>query len=104
MFDVEQLEKAMTYLATTDTEYAHEKAELEKAEIARKRIRARFFLTHTGSVEERKARAEVEVEVCTADDQYLFCIKVFETLRARRQRAEIVIDVWRSMEASRRKS
>ena len=93
----------MTYLAQTDAEYAQEKSELEKAEILRKRIRARVFLMTDGTVEQRKAKAEIDPEVCSADDQYIFTIKAYETLKARRQRAELVIDVFRTLEASRRK-
>jgi len=99
----DRMEQAMTYLAETDKDYALEKADLERSEIVRKRTRARIFLTETGTVAERQAKAEIHSDVETADDRYVKCIEIFEVLKARRERAEIVIDVWRSLNAARRK-
>lgn len=98
-----KLENALEYLAQTDHEYAFEKANLERSEIVRKRVRARFFLTLDGTVADRQAGAEGKDEVVQADEEYVKTVQAFETLKARRQRAEIVIDVWRSLNASRRK-
>jgi len=99
----DRMEQAMTYLAETDKDYALEKADLERSEIVRKRTRARIFLTETGTVAERQAKAEIHSDVETADDRYVKSIEIFEVLKARRERAEIVIDVWRSLNAARRK-
>ena len=99
----ERMEMAMTYLAETDKDYALEKAELERSEIGRKRARATVFLTVDGTVAERQAKAEIHETVTQSDDRYIECVKIFETLKARRERAEIVIDVWRSLNAARRK-
>jgi hypothetical protein len=104
MVNEQQLEKAMLYLAQTDAEYAAEKAELLKCEILCKRVRARIYVTVDGAVEQRKAQAETHPEVIAADDALVTTTQKFETLKARRQRAEIVIEVWRSLEASRRKA
>lgn len=100
----DKLESALMYLAETDEEYANEKAQVERSEILRKRVRARVFLAASGTVAERERTAEVSVEAEQADDDYCKSVRLYETLRAKRQRAEIVIDVWRSLEASRRKS
>jgi len=94
----------MRYLAESDQEFAQEKAQVERSEILRKRIRARLFLVATGTVAERQAQAEIDPEAEQADGDYCKTIASFETLKARRQRAELVIDVWRSLEASRRKT
>lgn len=99
----DRMESAMEYLAETDRDYALEKAELARSEIARKRARAKAFLVADGSVAERQAKAEVAEEVGEADDRYIKAIELFEVLKARRERAEIVIDVWRSLNAARRK-
>jgi hypothetical protein len=101
------MEAAMEFLAETDERYAEIKTLLARTEILAKRARARIFLTEAfgaGSVEARKAAAEVHSEVCAADDTYIGAMREFETLKARRSRAEILIDVWRSIEASRRKT
>lgn len=102
--DEERVGKAMRYLAETDLAYAEAKANLELAEILRKRVRSRVFLTEDGTVAERQAEAETHHDTEAADDQYVQAIKAFEELKARRQRAELLIDVWRSLEATRRKA
>jgi hypothetical protein len=104
IIDQSRMENAMQFLAESDLPYAQEKMELEQSAILQKRTRARAFLSGDGSVENRKAAAEVNLEVQAADDRYCECVKAFEELRARRQRAELVIDIFRTLEASRRKA
>lgn len=94
----------MEWLACTDEAYAIAKADMLRAEMQAKRTRARLFLSGEGSVEARKAAAEASQGALEADDEYIEHLKEFETLKAKRERAEIVIDVWRTLEASRRKS
>src|SRR5271168_468549 len=98
------MEAAMEFLAETDEKYAEIKTLVLRCEILSKRARARIFLTVDGGVELRKAKAETHGEVCAADDTYIEAMREFETLKARRSRAEILIDVFRTLEASRRKS
>ena len=94
----------MEFLAETDENYANLKTLVLRCEILAKRARSRIFLTGEGNVESRKAAAEVHGEVCAADDTYIEAMREFETLKARRSRAEILVDVWRSIEASRRRT
>lgn len=93
----------MEFLAETDIPFAEAKTNLLRAEILAKRARARIFVSGAGSVEQRKADAETHEEVIAVDDGLCAASLEFEALKARRSRAEIVIDVWRSIEASRRK-
>ena len=102
--DEERVGKAMRYLAITDLSYAGAKADLEAAEILRKRVRARIFLDSEGTVAERQAEAEVHDDTQAADDAYVTAIRVFEELKARRQRADLLVEVFRTLEASRRKA
>ena len=104
MIDQERMEAAMDFLAMTDESYATAKADMLRCELQAKRTRARLFITGEGSVEARKAAAEASQGALEADDEYIEHIKEFETLKAKRERAEIVIDVWRTLEASRRKT
>ena len=99
----ERMEQAVNFLAETDHDYAMAKAELERSEIHRKRVRSRIFLSEEGAVAVRQAKAEVHADTVAMDDRYIQALAAFEDLRARRQRAEIVIDVFRTLEASRRK-
>jgi hypothetical protein len=100
----EKMCNALLFLADTDEFYAIAKADMLRAELVCKRTRARLFLTGEGSVESRKASAEASGEANAADDAYIDALTKFETLKAKRDRAEIVIDVWRSVEASRRRA
>jgi hypothetical protein len=104
VIDEERMSNALLFLSETDDSYAIAKADMLRGELLAKRARARVFVTSEGSVEARKAGAEIHVEVCAEDDELIRATLEFEALRAKRQRAEIVIDVWRSLEASRRKS
>jgi hypothetical protein len=98
------MEAAMDWLASSDEAYALAKAEVLRAEIVCKRARARVFVGESGAVELKKAKAETFPEVVKADEEYCNATLEFETLKAKRSRAEILIDVWRTLEASRRKS
>jgi len=94
----------LTYLATTDDKFASAKAQLESTEILRKRVRAKLFLASEGTVAERQAEAEISDETQAADDAYVSALREFESLKATRQRGDLIIEVWRSLEASRRRS
>jgi hypothetical protein len=98
------MEGAMEFLAETDEKYAEAKTQLLHSEILAKRVRARIYVMEEGAVELRKAKVEGHAEVIEADSGLCQATMEFEALKARRSRAEIVIDVFRTLEASRRKS
>ena len=93
----------LTFLSTTDARFAQAKCDLESAEILRKRVRARQFLEADGTAGERQAEAETADDTQAADDAYIAAKLDFEKLKAHRERGEMLIEVWRSLEASRRK-
>jgi hypothetical protein len=98
------MEAAMEFLAETDIKFAEAKVQLLHSEILAKRSRARVYVTTEGAVELRKATVEGHADVIEADSNLCQATLEFETLKARRSRAEIVIDVFRTLEASRRKT
>ena len=102
--DINRMEAALEHLSDTDEPFAEAKTNMLRCEIVCKRVRARVFIQEEGSVEVRKAKAEGHSEVIAADDAYVEATLAFESLRASRSRAEIVIEVWRSVNASQRKS
>jgi hypothetical protein len=104
MIDERKLERAMNFLAETDASFAEEKASLRRSEILCKRVRARVYLTTEGTVATRDALSQTHPDTVAADDEYVAGVKAFETLHARRQRAELIVEVWRSLEASRRRA
>lgn len=103
-FSLAKMEAAMVWLAETDEAYAQAKTNLLVSEILCKRVRAKLFTTGAGSVEARKAAAEAHGETMESDDALIKATLAFESLRARRQRAELVIEGARTLEASRRKT
>jgi hypothetical protein len=100
------MENAMSFLAESDQDYAVAKTDVLRAEILAKRARARIFATTlgAGSVEAKKASTETSPDVIAADDELIRATLEYESLRAKRQRAELLIDVWRSVAAGQRKS
>jgi hypothetical protein len=100
---LDKVEGAMGFLAESDLDYAQSVADVESCEIKRKRVRARVFLESEGTVAERQARSETSPLTVESDDEYASALLRKEQLKARRQRAELVIDLYRTLEASRRK-
>lgn len=100
---LERMESALEYRATTDDAYADLKTDVLRCEIMCKRVRARVFVTEEGSVDLRKAKAEGHSEVIAADEAFCKATVSFEKLKASRETADILIDAFRTVEASRRK-
>ena len=96
------MEKALAYLAETDVEYADAKGLLEELAISCKRMRQRAFTLATGTVAERNALAEDTPGVVKADCEWISQVRAFEVLKQKRARAVLTIDIWRSLNASRR--
>jgi hypothetical protein len=98
----EDCDKALEFLQDSCEAIAASKAELERSEILRKRIRRKWFLTFSGSVAEREAQADAVAEVQEADDRYIEAVTAYEALRAKRELRVIQTEVYRTQEASRR--
>jgi hypothetical protein len=97
-------EDAFEFLRDTTGAIGAAKAELERAEILRKRVRKRLFVTFEGSVAQREAQAENEPDTCAADDRYIEAVSAYETLRAKREVETIALEVWRTESANRRRA
>lgn len=103
MISEERMEKALKFLASTDEETAEAKTQVARCEFLAKRVRARKFLESEGSsVEARKAVAETSPEVEEADENLVMAILAFEKLRSKRMTEELIVETWRTCEASRR--
>jgi hypothetical protein len=98
----DRLEKALKYMATTDESAAELKADVERAEYRCKLARAREFVTADGSVEARKAVAEMSESVQQAEDQRCKAIVEFEKVKAKRQTEALIVEVWRTCSANSR--
>ena len=102
MISEERLEKALRFLAETDEQAAEAKVSVSRREYVVDLYRRQMFLTETGNIEERKAKAETSSSVGNAMDQYLDTMLSWEKLKAKRATEELIVEVWRSLEASRR--
>ena len=94
--------KALNYLAETDQPYAQHCAHVKALEYQVKTIKALVYLESTGTVEDKTALSESS-EVYRAwvtDYEKAYC--EMKTIDAKRKRADLTIEVWRSLNANRR--
>lgn len=103
MVSDERAEQAFEYLSDTTERIGDAKGALERAEILRKRARKAVFLSSTGTVAERDALAENSESAQKADDEYISALVAYEKVKAKREIEAIALDVWRTLQASKRK-
>ena len=98
----EDVGRALTYLAETDGPVAKLIARVKALEYEAKSIRGLVFLDATGTMAEKEAKAVSSSPYRAWIEDYENAYAECETIRAKRKRAELSIDVWRSLNASRR--
>ena len=104
MIDQDKMERAMDYLAETDAECAHLRADVARSEFMAKVCEGLHYKSASGSVEDRKQEARTTQAVIDEWEKHFVAITKYETVRARRMRAELVVEVWRSQNANRRQA
>jgi hypothetical protein len=104
MLDIpdEKVEKALRYLADTDERIGELKADVARWDYLIKLRESKHYLTHEGTIDERKAKAKCEADVVSAYEYQYSAIAAYEAVKAKRERAVILVDLWRSINASRR--
>lgn len=102
MITEERLTKALTYLAQTDEPFAKAKALMIGYENQEKTVLARVFLEHDGTVAERDALARASSEFTQWREKYKESVYDYEIMRNKRNTESLIIEVWRSLEASKR--
>lgn len=102
MITDDQVSKALTYLAETDEKAAMMKADVERKEFLYKRAKDLTFKLAEGTVADRNAIAGTSDKVAEAAEAWFVAIEHCEGVKAKRQRAALVIEVWRSCQANRR--
>jgi len=103
MISEERLTQALTYIASTDEEAADAKADVERAHYKRKKIISAVIEHGEGAMELRKAVAENSKEAEYATMDYLNALQVSERLQNKRKTEMLIVDVFRTLEASRRR-
>lgn len=98
----DRVDQAMQYLAQTDLEVAHWKGATMRAEYMAEVAESLAYKSLEGTVEDRKRGAKCDENVKAAMEDWFKAIVEFEKIKARRAREVLVIDLYRTMEASRR--
>jgi len=95
-------EGALSFLIESDESFAIAKVEAKRAELYLKKTKAAIFLTLKGSVEAKKAGAEIAKETEDAEKAWLDAEQDYETLRNRRDSATLLWEHWRSLLSARK--
>lgn len=101
--DENRVETALTYLAGTDEEHAILSGEVKRLEELLKTVKAKSFLVSEGGVGEREQKALASTEYSQAVQEWSDTWKNFKIIDNKRQHEIRCIDVWRTLESSRRK-
>lgn len=93
---------ALEYLNDDPHPVAFARKAVTDAENETKQIFARCFLAADGSVDARKAQAEINADYIAAKAVESQAIYMLERSKARAKSAEMIIEVWRSENANAR--
>ena len=103
MFADTDVEKALNYLADTDTKYGEAVGRVAGLEHRIKAAKAMEFLAaDVKTVAEKEAISVSSVAVQKLTNEYENAVAERETMRAKRKRAELVIEVYRTQQANQR--
>jgi hypothetical protein len=105
MITRDQAEDSVRKIGETDHAYAEAKTEVERATWLCKHTRAiAYEMTDRESkVDERKNAVERSEIVVGAEERRIKAVLAFETIKAQRETQALLIEVWRSVEATRRR-
>lgn len=102
MVSQDEAERALRWLATTDTEMADWIVQVMRAEFMVETAEALVYASLEGPVEDRKKAAKASPEYAKAKEAVFAAVRGKERLRAQRKSAEMLIESWRSLNANRR--
>lgn len=97
------MEIALTRLAQSDESHAEAKMEMLRAESAAEAVRDAVYLTEAGSIEDRKAKSRTSPQYQDAQTRYFEATRKFTSLSNKRRHEELIVDCFRTLEASRRR-
>lgn len=104
MISREQVSEAVRFIGESDNEYAEAKTEVERATWLCKHTRALVYEVVDGkNVEDRKQAVERSEQVRNAEDRRINAVLAFEKIKAVRETKQLIVEVWRSVEATRRR-
>ncbi len=99
----DRLQKSLTYLATTDEEAAQARAYMDGMNEQKKTVFSVELLKASGSVEVKKAEAYSSSSYMQHAKLVQQAIYDYEVLRNKRLTEALIVEVWRSCNANRRR-
>jgi len=102
MISEAQLEESLEYLSGSDVLFAQSKALMEGLKHQEKAILAAAFLESSGTVAEREANSRINPVFTQWRKDYENSILEYHTMAAKRSTHVMKVEVWRSLNASRR--
>jgi len=103
MTSEDRLQKALTYLAETDEPAAKAKAYVKGLEQRRKTVKAFAFLSAAGTMAEKEAKAYASPEYEEVTQAIENAVADAELYFNKRSTEMLIVEVWRSVNAGRRK-
>jgi hypothetical protein len=96
--------KVLDYLSATDESCAGLKADVQRTEFLAKLAEAfAYKAISVGSVEDKKAEAKLSKEVQEKWETHFKAIAAYETVRARREHGQLLVELFRTHAANQRK-
>lgn len=97
-----RVDRAMATLAESDLQHAECKVAVLRSEQKVKSVKALVYAALSGSIEDRKQAVELDERVEAAWEAHFQRVKDFELIKAKREHEVRVIDLYRTLAASRR--
>lgn len=104
MVTEDEMERALRWLATTDTEMADWIVQVMRAEFMVDVAESLVYASLDGPVEDRKKAAKASPEYAKAKEDVFVAVRGKERLRAQRKNAELLVNAWQSVNANRRQA
>jgi isocitrate dehydrogenase len=99
----ERMESALDYLVSTDFQFAELDGQVKNAENRVELAKEIAYARSEGAnIKEREAKAVMAETYQNALDEHTKAYIEFKKVKAKRDTAQVLIDVWRSLNAARR--
>lgn len=104
MISQDRLEKALTYLSTTDEPFAQARGLMEGISKQEKTVLGMVFLEKTGTNQDREYQARTSNEYEEWRVKYQGAVCDYELYRNKRITETMIVEVWRSLNSNRRQA
>ena len=103
MIPEKRIEESLTLLAETDSEFGTLRGRCDGLDYRSKIEEAKGYLDAEGTQEQRKSLARTASGFVKMVEEYEETRIAYLTLQARRKREELIVEVWRTQQASSRR-